>query len=468
MRKSSAFAHLVVVAAMVAVMLPLQAAAKDCGGAVACECGDRVVSSVILTGHLDSCDADGLILEAGVLDCADHQISGPGDSSSYGGVVVEGDGATLRNCRVRNFGDGVRVEGAAAALLTGNVVFDNRHGIWVGSGAVGTVIDDNEVRDNDDEGIHLGSGTSGTEVRNNDVHHSGAENVYLLGTTANLVEDNVLGDATDAGIFVKDSWDNDFRRNIVGDRPVLVRGNSFDNRFEDNDLLGGGFVFEAHEEDDVWSYPHDQTVLRGSVDASTCFEFLGSYENTVTDTEVDDCRHVEEKEFGGLVPYGNVVSVIDVSPGSGSGGSGGSGSGSGGSRKGRIKKSKLVGDTRDVMKLDFELPAGILIDPAAEVIDISVTDDDSVVYRAILPAGLVEQKNASRYLYKAKPEDSPGGVKKLQLRLHPILGWSVKLRAKTNLDLADEADMTIEWRIGDDEGTASDAWQEKSNGWLLK
>lgn len=443
------------------------AGAADCGGSVACQCGDRVVASITLPGHLDSCPGDGLTLVSGVLDCADHQISGPGDNTSTAGVILEGNGVTLQNCRLRNFGDGARVEGALGASILNNVAFDNAHGIWVGGGAFGTVIDGNEVRDNQDEGIHLGSGTAGSFVRNNDVGDNDAENVYLLGTTANVVEDNVLGGAKDAGIFVKNSWHNDVRRNTVGDRPILVRGDSYDNRFEDNDLLSGGYVFEAFEEDDVWTYPHDQTVTGGSVDASTCFEFLGSYDNTVTDTVVDDCRHLEEKEYGDLVPYGNVVSVIDVSPGSGSGGSGGSGS-SGGSRKGRIKRSKPVGDLKDTLKLDFELPQGVDIDLATDDVEITVSDDDSIIYRVTFPAGWIEEKNSSRWQYKGKPDESPGGVKKLLFRFHPILGWSVKLRAKTNLDLADEADMTVEWTIGDDEGSTADQWQEKSNGWLLK
>ncbi len=442
------------------------AIAGECGGALPCQCGDRVVASVVLSGHLDGCDGNGLVLQGGILDCADHQISGPGDNTTFAGVVVEGDGTVVRNCRVRNFGDGIRLEGATSAEVSTNVVFSNRHGIWVGSGASGTVIDGNEVRDNEDEGIHLGSGTTGSAVRNNQIYANDAENVYLLGTTGNVVEDNVLGSAKAAGIYVKNSWGNILRRNRVEDRPILVRGDSFENHFEENVLLAGGYVFEAQEQEGVWFHPRNHTIVGGSIDASTCFEFLGSYGNQATDVVVDDCRHVEEKAFGGLVPYGNVVSVIDLSPGSGSEGNGGGANGR--VRKGRIRKSRPVGDDADVLSLDLTIPGEVLIDPDTEEFELTLSDDDSVVYRVLLPAGLIEKKNSARYQYRPRKGAAVGGIKKLKLVRHPVLGWSVGLRAKTNLDAADEGGLTMEWRIGDDEGFASQQWTPRNNGWSIR
>ncbi|MBM4269623.1 MAG: right-handed parallel beta-helix repeat-containing protein [Deltaproteobacteria bacterium] len=461
------FGALLIVAS--SVVLERRAWAGDCGGAVVCSCGDRVVASVTLNDDLNGCDENGLILETGILDCANHQISGPGDRTDWAGVVVEGAvGATVKNCRIRNFGDGVRIDGGSGNRVIDNEIFSNRHGVWLGDGATSNFIEQNEVHDNQDEGVHVGSTTSFNQVTDNYIHHNDGENLYLLGTQNNLVTDNVLDSADEAGILLKHSQNNTFIGNQNLSRPVKVRGDSWGNHFEDNVLVQGGYVFEALEEEDgTWTYPHGQTVLGGSIDASTCFEFLGSYENTASAVVVDDCRHVKEKEFGDLVPFGNVVSVIDLSPGTGPDGDAGGTGSSTGARKGKIRLTNLVGDDRDKLKLEFDFTPGSQIDPASNEVEITLSDADSIVYRVTLPPGTIEQQSSSFYRFEGNPAESPGGLQLLRIRNHPILGWSLYLKAQSNLDGAQEANLTLEWRIGNDESSVSDEWAPKSSGWQL-
>ena len=46
-------------------ILAAPASGKDCGADVACECGDRVTQSVVLTQDLNNCTGAGLELSAG-------------------------------------------------------------------------------------------------------------------------------------------------------------------------------------------------------------------------------------------------------------------------------------------------------------------------------------------------------------------------------------------------------------------
>lgn len=287
--------------------------AKDCGGAVPCACGDRVVASTTLSGHLNSCREDGLTLVAGTLDCAGHRITGPGDRTAYVGIRIDrGHGAEVRNCAVRNFGRGVYVDGGSDNRVTRSVVFSNRVGVWLGDGATRTQVVDDEVRDNREQGVHIGAGTSDTLVARNRLIQNRTENVTLLETRGNVVVDNLLDKSREAAITLKHAVDNTFLRNVVVQRPIVLRGASSGNVFEDNDLASGRFSFKA-DEDAVtgWTYPHGNSVAGGSITkGGTCFDFVGAYDNQASGVHVDSCRPSQEREAGGLMPHGNVVSVI--------------------------------------------------------------------------------------------------------------------------------------------------------------
>ena len=138
------------------------------------------------------------------------------------------------------------------------------------------------------------------------------ENLYVIDTTGNVVIDNFIDKSSEAGIFVKNASDNTFLRNVIAKRLILVRGNSSGNLFEDNVLQSGRFTFKGQQDDaGGWTFPHDNVVRRGSLaKGGTCFEFVGAYNNSASGVHVDNCRPIQEREAGGMVPFGNVVSVI--------------------------------------------------------------------------------------------------------------------------------------------------------------
>ena len=95
--------------------------AKDYGVQVEGACDDRVASTT-LTGHINGCRQNGLKLVAGTLDCAGHQISGPGDHAELVGVRIDrGCGAEVARNRLRRD----RAEHPALVESHGDVFADN-------------------------------------------------------------------------------------------------------------------------------------------------------------------------------------------------------------------------------------------------------------------------------------------------------------------------------------------------------
>jgi len=90
--------------------------AANCGGSVACSCGDTLNTSRILNAsdNLTGCAGNGLTIDVNnaVLDCDGFTISGPG-TSNYGlatGFGASGrDNITIKNCNITNFQTGIGI-----------------------------------------------------------------------------------------------------------------------------------------------------------------------------------------------------------------------------------------------------------------------------------------------------------------------------------------------------------------------
>jgi len=313
---------LVALLACLATPLPARVAlAANCGGVVACQCGDTVTTSTVLAADLGPCTHVGLHVASGVtLDCAGRTILGNGGAGASYGVNLDGaTGAVVRGCRIGGFGRGVRIRGGGGNLVEGNETYGNNYGIdLAGATAAGPTVGNrivgNLVRDSFDEGIHLGVGTSAAEVEGNVFLRSAYENVYLLGATGCTLTGNTSEEAGAASFYVKHASDNLFLNNVARGKPLQVRGDSSGNDFDANILDGVGFSFQAYldEATSVWTHPHDNTVARGYVvNSSACFRFLGAHDNLVQGTIVTGCSPlVLSGPLGGRDPTGNLVQVV--------------------------------------------------------------------------------------------------------------------------------------------------------------
>ena len=305
------------------VLAPGASAAKVCGGDVACACGDTVRGVAVLQSDLGICTGLGLAMSTGsVLDCAGHTITGtdPLPGEWYGIELDTVTGEQVRDCRVTAFRRGLRVFGGGGHTLVGNEILLNKYGIDLAGQTTANRIEGNVIRDSRDEGIHVGTGARDNLIVGNQIVGNKLENVYLLEASGTRVIGNVIVDAGNAAIFIKHSTGSYVADNVVWNTGIQLRGNSWGNVLEHNELRGDGYVFEAYyqEDDAVWTYPHRNQVSGGTVfNAGACVRMFGAYDNRVQGVRVDDdcAPPFEEVRAGDLQPFDNVFELTVTEPG---------------------------------------------------------------------------------------------------------------------------------------------------------
>ncbi|MBY0276630.1 right-handed parallel beta-helix repeat-containing protein [Candidatus Binatia bacterium] len=290
------------------------AEAKECGGDVACACGDSVRGAATLDVDLTGCTAGLRVKSGATLDCAGHALlAAPLDAAE--GIVVEGTAATVRNCTVAGFKTGIRVRAGGGSTIEDNDVVDSgRYGIELASATTRNVLRRNLVTGSGDEGIHVGSGADDNLVADNEITRSKRENLYMLDVSGCRIEGNVLRGASAAAMYVKHSSNNVFVDNDVADRPIQLRGESNDNVFTGNELDGVGFVLQAYKDAKRgWKAPRGNQVHGGTVrGVPTCFRFDGASYNVADGVATSGCKAMTQKKSGGLSPVGNHVETIRV------------------------------------------------------------------------------------------------------------------------------------------------------------
>lgn len=298
---------------------PDPALAKACGGAVACECGDTVVESTTLTADLGICDKSALrITSAVVLDCAGHTITGNDESNAKFGIEIDGAvGAVVRNCRVTKFRRGIRIYGGSDNVLRGNESFENKYGIDLAGATTRNLLKSNTVLDSRDEGIHVGESPR-NRIINNLLQNSKRENLYLLRSNGNLVKNNLIKRSNASGIYIKHSSRNRFIHNRVEDTAIQLRGGSKRNSFESNYLKGNGYLLEAYEEPEGWTFPSENVMTDDCIRKTDfCYRFIGAFDNVATAARTDgrcappDGLLMTLEELGGQEATGNVVELAE-------------------------------------------------------------------------------------------------------------------------------------------------------------
>jgi parallel beta-helix repeat protein len=287
-----------------------------CGGTTPCNCGDTVNGVAVLAKNLGICPGTGLrLISSSTLDCAGYKITGSNLSNAkYGVVLDKALGAEVKNCRVSGFRRNIRLVGGSANIVQGNEVFGGKYGMDLADATAGNLITANLVRNNRDEGIHVGANANNNAISHNTFDHNKAEHIYLLNVHGCQVTDNLLKKSGKAAIFVKHSNTNTVSRNTISDGPIHLRGHSFANVIQQNQLSKYGYLFEAYEELTGWTYPHDNIVTGGSIKkAAICVSMKGAYNNTVDQVQVSQCGiQIKQLPLGGQDSTGNIINLIPV------------------------------------------------------------------------------------------------------------------------------------------------------------
>jgi len=128
---------------------------------------DPDASACRLTDNLYFGPVDGIALGPGVtLDGDGYRLIGDGDhGAQHSGVLIDADGATVKDLGVEGFHTGIRVMNGAGNSIIGNTVRFNRHGVFM-DGSSATAVRGNTVTDNVDAGIDSWAATGGDISRN--------------------------------------------------------------------------------------------------------------------------------------------------------------------------------------------------------------------------------------------------------------------------------------------------------------
>lgn len=310
--------------ALVGCWLPLVGVAGECGGSIPCQCGDKVRSDYRMAADLGPCPGHGLYVASEVtLDCRGRVMRGPGGRAEQFGIyLAQGTtGATVKNCEVTGFLRGIRLKGAHHNRLIDNQVHHNGdsashtgYGIDVAGGSTANVLQGNRVHDNADEGIHVGTGSHHNTLISNQVYANFRENIYVLHADRGIFEHNTTYGGVNS-LLLKHAAFNRIENNTFRDRTALIRGDSHDNQFVNNDFIDAGLHFQALKEGAALTRPTRNMVAGGTiVKAKPCVRFSGAFGNLVKGVRLSRCAN-DVASTGAGTSIENTVIGIALTPG---------------------------------------------------------------------------------------------------------------------------------------------------------
>ncbi len=252
-----------------------------------------------MKADLGPCNRHGLYVRSGVtLDCGGHAIRGLGSQSKHFGIYLRGaTGATVRNCEVSGFLRGIRLREAQRNRIIASRAHHNGHptthvgyGIDVAGGSTDNLFQDNLIHDNADEGIHIGNGGHRVTLIGNRVYDNFRENIYVLGSDRGLFKGNATWGGGANSLFLKHSAFHQLENNSFRDRTALIRGESHDNHFINNDFIKTGIHFQSYEEGGKLTHPNRNLVVGGTISgAEKCIRFSDASGNLIKGVRLSNC-----------------------------------------------------------------------------------------------------------------------------------------------------------------------------------
>ncbi len=241
--------------------------AKDCGGDVACECGDNLTSSQTMWYDLDNC-SDILGIKIGVdginLDCNGHLIKGLNESVySYGIFIYERDDIGVNNCVIEGFSEGISLNYCYDSSFNDNVLTNNYYGLASYQSRKNNLISNN-ISNNNESGIYFYRSRY-TNLFSNEVYGN-YYGMYLNDSSSNSLNENKFYNNEQYSLILRDCsnnivWNNTFANNgsnayeYPGFRSNLWNltyiGNKWDD-FESNEGYPDKYVVDGPEDGVDW------------------------------------------------------------------------------------------------------------------------------------------------------------------------------------------------------------------------
>ena len=247
-----------------------------------------------------------------------HVIRGLGDRTEQFGIYLTRGTtrSTVKNCEVTRFLRGIRLQGAHHNRLIDNQPHHNGdsashtgYGIDVAGGSTANILQGNRVHDNADEGIHVGVGSDQNTLIGNHAYANFRENIYVLRSNGGVFQHNTTQGGVNS-LFVKHAAFNRFENNSFRERPALIRGDSHDNQFVNNDFIDAELHFQAYKEGATLTRPARNVVMGGAIaEAKFCVRFSGAFGNWVKGVRLSRCATVIASRGDGSSIENTVIGI---------------------------------------------------------------------------------------------------------------------------------------------------------------
>ena len=111
-------------------------------------------------------------------------------------------------------------------------------------------------------------------------------------------------------LFLKHGAFNRFENNSFRERPALIRGDSHDNQFVNNDFINAGLHFQAYKEGATLTRPTRNVVTGGTiVEAKPCVRFSGAFGNLIKGVRLSRCATAVASTGDGTSIENTVISI---------------------------------------------------------------------------------------------------------------------------------------------------------------
>jgi len=139
------------------------------------------------------------------LDCRGFMINGVSDTGI--GVNVIANDVTVKNCTIRNFSIGIKLENSDGSTVTKNTLTLNDLGIDLESGSDDNTITANTSTDNDVDGIRIAS-SDFNKIERNTLIKNKLHGIRIMDSNSNIIKLNDATENTRTGIMLLNNADS--------------------------------------------------------------------------------------------------------------------------------------------------------------------------------------------------------------------------------------------------------------------
>ncbi|ODS36943.1 hypothetical protein BEH94_03960 [Candidatus Altiarchaeales archaeon WOR_SM1_SCG] len=318
-------------------------------------CGEVVTESCTFNADLN-CTGDALTVTSDdiTIDCDGRTLNGTGSDA---GIVVYGNNATIKNCKVFNYSYGIVLWESSNNSILNNIVSNNERGIWLGYSSNNNIINNNVISNfqgiwlenssdnnitnniasnNTLYGICLYSPSENNNViRNivslnhigifiypssnsnsiiNNIASSNDHGIFLWNSSGNTIKENMNYNNTNRGITLSNSSNNNLTENLICENGLDLSSDNISSNYGDENTCNTTEKWDDSSKEGCAYSCMDTPDIKINKTLVNYFPDTGVVEYNIT-VKNKDYKNTHDLSIKDLLPYGN-YSVFDVNIGS--------------------------------------------------------------------------------------------------------------------------------------------------------